>query len=102
MKENGALQFNNLILDNNVSENQYIAPLMADFLTNDNATILMSGDTCGDNGKTATFTWLNVKSKKYPDFSLSFQLNLWSNGTIQFVYKNISNSRMTDSVPKVS
>jgi hypothetical protein len=68
----------------NLHENQYIAPLMADFIQDDQANMLSD-----DNGQTATFTWENVKLRNSAQIRFTFQASLHANGNIEFVYKNV-------------
>ena len=55
MLESGTILLAKLIFRKELSESKYIAPLMANFTSNQ--TVLLFGD----NDQTATFTWLNAK-----------------------------------------
>ena len=55
MLENGTILLGKLIFRKELSESQYIAPLSANF-TSDQTVLLF-----GDNDHSATFTWMNAK-----------------------------------------
>ncbi|XP_028404759.1 plexin domain-containing protein 2-like [Dendronephthya gigantea] len=61
---------------------QYVAPLMADFTTNNDTVI-----TYVDTGNRLTVQWTKLKFQKVGEFS--FQCTLLKNGTIIFAYRNI-------------
>ncbi|KAE9555829.1 hypothetical protein FO519_000914 [Halicephalobus sp. NKZ332] len=65
---------------------QYIAPLMANFDTTSNNSMI----TFGDDGSRFIVEWSNVKLRDDPNAGpFTFQLSLFSNGDIWFVYKDI-------------
>lgn len=85
---------------------QYIAPLMANFDTMSNNSLI----TFGDDGNRFIVEWSNVKLRDDPNGWLlafvlncycsllagpfTFQLSLFSNGDIWFVYKDVSSITM--------
>ena len=79
MTNTGVLSMGNFTVDN-LHESQYIAPFIAYFEYWEMYYF--------DDAYRASFTWLNMLLKG-SEIHFNFQVNLFSSGKIQIIYKNV-------------